>query len=101
MTDTNDYLDAIDSIEITPKMQQAIDDVIGLIDNRMAGLDNNGERMVTGVQIAAIIAAASLANGLRDYRHLLNPAIEMLAEGITESAEKMFEAFDDGLLATH
>ncbi len=65
MTDTNDYLDAIDSIEITPKMQQAIDDVIGLIDNRMAGLDNNGERMVTGVQ------------------------------------KKMFEAFDDGLLATH
>ncbi len=101
MTNTNDYLDAIDSIEITPQMQQAVDDVIVLIDKRMAGLDNNGERMVTGVQIATIIAAASLANGLKDYRHLFNPAIEMLAEGITESAEKMFEAFDDGLLATH
>ncbi len=54
MTDTNDYLDAIDSIEITPQMQQAIDDVIGLIDNRMAGLDNNGERMITGVQIGLL-----------------------------------------------
>ncbi len=78
MTNTNDYLDALDSIEITPQMQQVIDDVIDLIDKRMAGLNNNGERMITGVQITTLIAAASLANGLRDYRHLLNPAIEMV-----------------------
>lgn len=99
-TAENDYLDMLDEIEVTEPMQRLLDDVSQMIDDGMVKL-RPAERVVVGMQIATLIGTNSLANALNNHRHLLNPAVEKLAEDITEYAKAMFEAFDNGKLTTH
>lgn len=96
----NDYLDMLDEIELTEAMQKVIDDVAELFDGGMMKL-RPSERVVVGMEITTLLATNTLANALRNHRHLLNPAVEQLAENITEYAEETFKALDKGKLTTH
>lgn len=96
----NDYLDMLDEIEMTEAMEKIVNDVILTIDAGMIKLQPS-ERVAVGMQIATLVGTNTLANALRDHRHLLNPAVEKLAEDMTNYVEAMFEVMDTDAPTTH
>lgn len=91
----------IGGIEQTEAMEKAIEEVVALLHEHMAGLNDNGERFDIGMRVACTIAANTLANGLRNHRHLIDPAIENIAEQVTEMTKITLECFDNGTFTAH
>lgn len=71
----------------------ALDDVLSLVDTHLQNLNPN-ERLFLCTHLANIITAGALTGFFKGNRHVVNAAIEKLAEDITDSVQTMFKAID-------
>lgn len=96
MTD-DEYDDMIEDMANDPTINRAFDAVIDLLDGHLTGLDRV-QRLFLSTHLATTITAHALANHLRDNQHLLNQAVEALAEDTADKTEHLFQVINKGEL---